>query len=71
MRINYESDETQSQFVDALARRIYKALGYNAPINPNYLWESQHPTEQMMIQLSEEIFEVLTGDSPDYGDDEE
>ena len=70
--INTSFDVTQREFITDLAWIAYQNSGYKAPTrseNPNYFWDSAHPQERAMISLAENIFELLTGDSPSYDDD--
>lgn len=66
IKIEQSFDRTQKEFVVDIARVIYKQLGYNLPDNPEYLFSSLHPTEVAVLRAAEDIFELLTGDSPDY-----
>lgn len=69
--INAQFDCTQRQFVVDLARVVYAAMGYKLPNEIEYLFDSQHPQEKAALLAAEEIFEMLTGDSPSYDDDDE
>lgn len=69
--INQQFDCTQTELVLDIARLIYRAEGYVLPSDPEYLFRSQHPAEQRVLAVAEEIFELFYGDSPDYGSDGE
>jgi hypothetical protein len=72
--INASFDVTQREFIADIAWATYKQLGYTAPApteDLDYFFRSQHPQEQAMVAIAEEIFEMLTGDSPSYDDDPE
>jgi len=69
--INNSFDCTQREFVLDIARIIYATHGFKLPDDDQmYLYRSQHPTERSVLQAAEDIFELLTGDSPSYDDDE-
>lgn len=71
LKINQQLDCTQRQAVIDIARIVYQTHGHRLPNDPDYLWNSQHPTEQSVLRAAEEIFEIFWGDSPDYSDEEE
>jgi hypothetical protein len=74
MKIEFETDCTQREFIADVAWKIYQAMGYRAPTpvaNLMYFFESEHPMEKACVWGAEEIFEMLTGDTPDYSDDED
>jgi hypothetical protein len=71
MQVNQQFDCTQRELVIDIARTIYKMHGCNLPQDQLYLWRSQHPLEQGILSVSEAIFEMFYGDSPDYSDDPE
>jgi hypothetical protein len=64
-------DASQRELVVDIASMIYKMMGYKAPTRINYFYESQHPTEQAVLSLAEEIYEMFVGDSPSYEDEED
>jgi len=67
MKINTELDCTPMEFLEDLVNKLYGMLGYKRfPLS--YFLESQHPTEMACLQAAEEIFEMITGDSPEYTD---
>ncbi|WP_446871199.1 hypothetical protein [Phormidesmis sp. 146-12] len=69
MRIRAQFDCTQRELVVDIARLVYASHGYQLPQDLMYLWRSQHPTEQGVLAVSEQIFEMFYGDSPDYSDE--
>lgn len=70
MKIEQYFDCTQREIVVDIARVIYRLHGCNLPENDLlYLWKSQHPTEQGILYVAEQIFEMFHGDQPDYSDD--
>jgi hypothetical protein len=69
--VDRQWDVTQRQFVVDLARIIYRNIAGELPADINYLYRSQHPTEKAVLNAAEQIFEILTGDTPDYSDEEE
>ena len=69
MRIAQEFDCTQRQMVIDIAGLIYRTHGGRLPHDPLHLWESRHPTEQAVLAVAEQIFEIFHGDSPDYSDE--
>jgi hypothetical protein len=71
MLISTDTDLTQRETVREIARIIYRNLGYVLPMeNILYLWESKHPTEKAVLKSALDIFEMMTGDYPDYEDEE-
>jgi hypothetical protein len=74
MQIEFQTDATVREFIADLAWTIYRGMGYTAPAptaNLMYFFESQHPQEKACVWAAEEIFEILTGDSPEYLDEGE
>jgi hypothetical protein len=68
---NASFDCTQRQVVVQIATMIYQTHGYNIMGKPiDYLFKSEHPTEQACLGVAEEIFELFNGDSPSYDDDD-
>lgn len=68
--ITTQFDCTQRQFVVYLAMLIYRVADGNiTPSTLSYFFDSCHPAERASLQVAEAIFELLTGDSPDYDDD--
>lgn len=74
MIINFESDVTTRELIADLAWMIYRdAMGYAAPApteNLMYFFDSQHPSEKSCLYAAENIFEMMTGDRPDYSDED-
>lgn len=66
MKIQAEFDCTESHFIEDIANKIYAMFGKPQTIQ-HYL-KSQHPTEKSCLAIAEDIFEMLTGDSPTYED---
>ena len=64
-------DCTQRKFVEDICWIIYSKLGYSNRQKSGYFFASKHPTEMSILRSAEEIFELITGDSPDYDDDDE
>ena len=71
MIIEAEIEGCQRDLILQLARIIYRTHGAELPADPWYLYGSQHPTEQGVLAAAEQIFELLTGDSPSYDDDDD
>jgi hypothetical protein len=68
---NASFDCTQREIVVDIATLIYRTHGYEIKDKPpEYLFQSQHPTERACLAAAEEIFEMFAGDSPDYSDDD-
>ena len=71
VNIEFHNDCTQRELVVDIARLIYQSLGYRLPDNNIlYLFKSQHPLEQNVLSVAEEIFELFSGDGPSYDDDD-
>jgi hypothetical protein len=69
MKISFEFDGTTREFIADLAWTIYRSMGYTAPSfaeKPMYFFDSQHPQEKACVWAAEQIYEKLTGDSPEY-----
>jgi hypothetical protein len=65
-------DCTQREIVVDIAAIIYRTHGSEiSDKDKGYLYRSQHPTEQAVLQAAEQIFELFAGDSPDYSDEDE
>lgn len=71
VQINFVTDATQREVIHDIARLIYATHGCKLPNDLFYLENSQHPTEIAVLAAAEQIFELLTGDTPDYSDDED
>jgi hypothetical protein len=71
MKIDTSFDCNQKEFIEDLCWIIYGYLGYAKRQNPGYFFNSQHPTEKSILCAAEEIFQLLTGDRPDYEADED
>ena len=70
VRIDTSLDCTPAELIEDLANMIYQSFGTTRfPLK--YFMESQHPTERSCLQVAEKIFELFTGDLPDYADYEE
>ncbi|MFM6881966.1 MAG: hypothetical protein ACKPKK_15170 [Dolichospermum sp.] len=70
MRIpEQEFDCTQREFIEDICWIIYSKQGYSNRQEPGYFFASQHPTEMSILSSAEEIFKLLTGDTPDYDDE--
>lgn len=64
-------DCTQREIVVDIANKIYRMMGYSASqYGTEYFFRSEHPTEQAVLAVAENIFEMFWGDSPEYDDDE-
>jgi hypothetical protein len=73
MKISLEFDGTTRELIADLAWTIYRSMGYTAPSfaeKPMYFFDSQHPQEKACVWAAEQIYEKLTGDSPEYLDDD-
>ena len=69
MKISFEFDGTTREFIADLAWTIDRSMGYTAPSfaeKPMYFFDSQHPQEKACVWAAEQIYEKLTGDSPEY-----
>jgi hypothetical protein len=71
VKISETFDISQAEFIDDLCWIIYSRMGYADRKPLGYFFNSQHPSEIAVLRAAEEIFELLTGDSPDYDDNEE
>lgn len=72
IQIDEEFDCTERQFVVAIAQHIYRTHGHEISNKPwPYLFNSKHPTEQAVLYAAEAIYELFTGDSPSYDDEDE
>lgn len=72
MKIIVNTDATQRQLIHDFATIVYAAMGYRLPSGANandYFWQSSRGREIAARQAAESIFEILTGDTPDYSDD--
>ena len=65
-------DCSQREVVVDIAKIIYRKKGFDiSGMSLMYLYESQHPEEQAILAMAEEIFTLFWGDTPDYDDEEQ
>lgn len=71
MDIEPERSRTHHEVLEDIVNRIYQMhSGKGASKEPlSYFLNSQHPIEIDCLKAAEDIFEVFTGDSPDYDEE--
>lgn len=70
MDIEPEIPRTHHEVLEDIVNRIYQMhTGKGARYPLLYFLNSQHPTEIACLKAAEDIFEIVTGDSPDYDED--
>jgi hypothetical protein len=72
MKIDMEFDCTQREFVEDISNIVYMRMHGVKRQEPGYFFRKEpldDPRERQSLMIAEEIFELITGDSPDYSDD--
>lgn len=66
-----ERSRTHHEVLEDIVNRIYQMhSGKGASKEPlSYFLNSQHPFEIDCLKAAEDIFEIFTGDSPDYDEE--
>lgn len=69
MKIETQLNCTPLEFLEDLANRIYQMQSGANRFPLSYFLDSEHPTEISCLKIAEDIFEMVTGNSPDYNDE--
>lgn len=67
IQISFESQETQKDLINRIARVMAKADGYKMGETVD-VTQTTLPRLRYYCHLAEEVFEFFSGDSPDYSD---
>ena len=74
MKIEASFDGNQKEFIEDICWIVYSTMHGVKRQKPGYFFRAyplHDPRERQSLQVAEEIFELLTGDRPDYEADEE